>query len=133
LRLEQMVELVDIYPTVSELAGLPVPGWLQGTSAVPLVQRPDRGWKRAVFSQFLRRGRWLGADGIETMGYSMRTERFHYVAWMNWATRRITARELYDLEADPAETVNLAPRPEHRSLLEELEAQRRDGWRAAGP
>jgi arylsulfatase A-like enzyme len=133
LRLEQMVELVDVYPTVSELAGLPVPDWLQGTSAVPLVQHPDRPGKRAVFSQFLRRGRWLGADGVETMGYGMRTERFHYVAWMNWATRQITARELYDLEGDPAETVNLAPRPEFQSVLEELEAQRRDGWRAADP
>ena len=89
LRLEQLVELVDVYPTLSELAGLPVPGWLQGTSAVPLLRRPDRPWKRAAFSQFLRRGRWLGADGVETMGYGMRTERFHYVAWMNWATRQI--------------------------------------------
>ncbi len=133
LRLEQMVELVDVYPTLSELAGLPVPDWLQGTSAVSLVHRPDRPWKRAVFSQFLRRGRWLGADGVETMGYSMRTERFHYVAWMDWATRQIAARELYDLEGDPTETVNLAPRPEFRSVLEELEAQRRGGWRAAEP
>jgi iduronate 2-sulfatase len=133
LRLEQMVELVDVYPTLSELAGLPVPDWLQGTSAVSLVHRPDRPWKRAVFSQFLRRGRWLGADGVETMGYSMRTERFHYVAWMDWATRQVAARELYDLEGEPTETVNLAPRPAFRSVLEELEAQRRGGWRAAEP
>jgi iduronate 2-sulfatase len=70
---------------------------------------------------------------VETMGYSMRTERFHYVAWMDWATRQITARELYDLVGDPTETVNLAPRPEFRPLLEELEAQRRGGWRAAEP
>ena len=110
-----------------------MPEWLQGTSAVPLVRQPDRAWKRAVFSQFLRRGRWLGADSVETMGYSMRTERYHYVAWMNWATRRITARELYDLAADSMETANLAPRPEVRSILEKLEAQRREGWRTAAP
>jgi iduronate 2-sulfatase len=127
------VELVDVYPTLSELAGLPVPAWLQGTSAVPLVRQTDRAWKRAVFSQFLRRGRWLGADGVETMGYSMRTGRYHYVAWMDWATRRITARELYDLEADSMETINLAPRAEVRSILEQLEVQRREGWRAARP
>ncbi|HKT61782.1 MAG TPA: sulfatase [Gemmatimonadales bacterium] len=133
LRLEQLVELVDVYPTLSELAGLPVPGWLQGTSAVPLLRRPDRPWKRAAFSQFLRRGRWLGADGVETMGYGMRTERFHYVAWMNWATRQITARELYDLKSDSLETVNLAGRPELRAVLDELEAQRRGGWREAQP
>jgi iduronate 2-sulfatase len=133
LRLEQLVELVDVYPTLSELAGLPVPGWLQGASAVPLVRQPDRPWKRGVFSQFLRRGRWVSRDGVETMGYSMRTERYHYVAWMNWATRRITARELYDLEADSLETTNLALRPALRQVLEKLEAQRREGWRAAQP
>jgi iduronate 2-sulfatase len=133
LRLEQLVELVDVYPTVSELAGLPVPEWLQGTSAVPLVRHQDRPWKRAVFTQFLRKGRWVGQDGVETMGYSMRTEQYHYVAWMNWATRRITARELYDLKADSLETTNLAPRPELRPVLERLEAQRREGWRAAEP
>jgi hypothetical protein len=67
------------------------------------------------------------------MGYSMRTERYHYVAWMNWATRRITARELYDLKADSLETVNLAPSPKLQLVLERLEAQRREGWRAAEP
>jgi iduronate 2-sulfatase len=133
LRLAQMVELVDVYPTLSELAGLPAQPWLQGTSAVPLLRQPDRPWKRAVFSQFLRRGRWVGRDTTETMGYSMRTERYHYVAWMNWATKRITARELYDLKADSMETTNLAPRPEARPVLEKMEAQRREGWRAARP
>jgi arylsulfatase A-like enzyme len=133
LRLEQLVELVDVYPTLSELAGLPAPAWLQGTSAVPLLRQPERPWKRAVFSQFLRRGRWVGADSVETMGYSMRTERYHYVAWMNWATRRITAQELYDLEADSLETTNLAPRPAAAPVLERMESQRRQGWRAAKP
>ncbi len=131
LRLEQLVELVDVYPTLSEMAGLSTPEWLQGTSAMPLLRQPDRPGKRAVFSQFLRRGRWLGADSVETMGYSMRTDRYHYVAWVNWATRQITARELYDLGADPTETMNLAPKPEFRSVLAELEAQRTEGWRVA--
>ncbi len=133
LRLEQLVELVDVYPTLSELAGLPAPASLQGTSAVPLVRQPDRPWTRAVFSQFLRRGRWVGRDSTETMGYSMRTERYNYVAWMNWATRRITARELYDLQTDSLETTNLAPRPEARAVLEKMESERRAGWRAARP
>jgi iduronate 2-sulfatase len=133
LRLEQLVELVDVYPTLSELAGLPAPLPLQGTSAVPLLRQPGRPWKGAVFSQFLRRGRWVGRDRVETMGYSMRTERYHYVAWMNWATRRITARELYDLTSDSMETTNLAPKAGMGPVLDKLESQRRQGWRAARP
>jgi hypothetical protein len=63
----------------------------------------------------------------------MRTGRYHYVAWMNWTTRRITARELYDLKSDSMETTNLAARPEARQVLEQMELQRRQGWRAATP
>jgi hypothetical protein len=53
---------------------------------------------------------------------------------MDWATRRITARELYDLAADSMETVNLAPRAEVRSILEQMEVQRDDsGLALPGP
>ena len=132
-RVDRMVEFVDIYPTLCELAGLPVPAHLQGISAVPLFTAPDRPWKRAVFSQFLREGIWTAPDGIEYMGYSMRTERYRYVAWMNWSTKEYVARELYDHQRDPAENVNVAGRPEYGAVLAELEARRRAGWRAALP
>ena len=133
LRLPQMVEFVDIYPTLSELAGLPVPGGLQGTSAMPLVSAPGRTWKGAVFSQFLRNGIWVAHDSIPYMGYSMVTPDYHYVAWMNWDTRSWVAWELYDRRKDPDENVNLAVRPEHAALLARLERERVAGWRAAVP
>ncbi|HUR59112.1 MAG TPA: sulfatase, partial [Opitutaceae bacterium] len=49
-----LVEFVDIYPTLSELAGLPLPNHLEGSSFKPLLDNPDRPWKAAAFSQYPR-------------------------------------------------------------------------------
>jgi arylsulfatase A-like enzyme len=133
LKVHGLVEFVDIYPTLCELAGLPVPGHLEGVSAVPLMEDPTRPWKKAAFSQFLREGIWVAPDGVEYMGYSVRTDRYRSVAWVNWETRELVAHELYDHETDPHETQNLADRPDHAGRLAELERLRQAGWRAAVP
>jgi iduronate 2-sulfatase len=121
-----LVEFIDIYPTLCELANLPVRDELEGVSVVPLMRDPSRPGKDAAFSQFLREGIWMAPDGIEYMGYSIRTDRYRYVSWMNWETRLQVARELYDHETDPKETTNLAASREHVQIVEDLGTRLRE-------
>ena len=131
-----MVEFVDIFPTLCGLAGLPVPEGLEGTSFAPLLENPDRPWKKAVFSQFLRTGIWRCPDGKDYMGYSIRTARYRYVEWYEWLNGKrgpFAARELYDHAADPGENRNVASLPEYDSRIKDLAARLHAGWRAALP
>ncbi len=130
---DRLVEFVDVYPTLCELAGLDVPEQLEGTSFAPLLNDCGRPWKTAVFSQFLREGIWVARDGIEYMGYSIRTERYRYVAWMNWRTKEYVAHELYDHQTDPQENINVASLPDNRDVVKQLDARLRSGWREALP
>ncbi|TMM53415.1 sulfatase [Maribacter algarum] len=162
---DALVELVDMYPTLTELVGLELPEHLEGQSFVPLLGNPDKAWKKAVFSQFpspaLREwaanpltaemretyfgplieeveGRIIKQQGEKwdidlfenrLMGYSMRTERYRFVAWKdrtNPDAEPIDV-ELYDHQTDPAETKNIADK--HPELVAELKAQLQAGWR----
>jgi arylsulfatase A-like enzyme len=117
-----LVEFVDIYPSLCEAAGLPVPGHLEGTSVLPLIDDPGRAWKSAAFSQYPR-GR--------VMGYSMRTDRWRYTEWIERKPGKVVARELYDHQADPGENTNVAAA--NPDVVKKLSAQLEAGWRAAKP
>ncbi len=49
---DALVELIDMYPTLCELAGLPIPDHVEGHSFAPLTDNPNQPWKKAAFSQF---------------------------------------------------------------------------------
>lgn len=121
---QALVEFVDIYPTLCELCGLPLPEGLEGTSMAPLLDDPERPWKTAAFSQYPRGS---------VMGYSMRTERFRYTEWRPRKGDQPAAVELYDHQADPREDANLADEPELREVRRQLREQLEAGWRAAVP
>ncbi len=102
-RFKGLVESIDIFPTVCSLAGVRPPTDLEG---VNLLEHPKG--KSAAYSQFLRDGIWVAADGVPYMGYTIRTERYRYVEWRTWPGKELKARELYDERADARETVNVA-------------------------
>ena len=132
-RVGRLVEFVDVYPTLAELAGPSRARPPRRRQRVPLLKNPSRPWKTAIFSQFLRDGIWAAPDGKPYMGYSLLTESYHYVVWIDWNTKIEVARELYDRRADPDENTNLTRRAELADVQESLERQRAAGWRGALP
>jgi arylsulfatase A-like enzyme len=102
-RCDALVEYVDIFPTLCDLAGISEPGYLEGTSLKPLLENPQTPWKTAAFSQWPR--------NKSTEGYSIRTDRYRYTEWRESGKTgegAIKVRELYDHQADPGESTNIA-------------------------
>ena len=126
-RADGLVELVDIYPTVSELAGLTPAADLEGTSLVPLLSHPERPWKSAAFSRFPR------GFTNRFMGRSMRTERYRFIEWRDWFDDTLVATELYDHQTDPQENTNIAADAGNADLVQRLSKQMLAGWKAALP
>ncbi len=134
---QRLTELVDLFPTLCELAGVEVPDYFQGTSVVPLLEEPEREWKTAAFSQFHRRPQ-NAFDGKRYMGYSMVTDKHHYIEWYYWdddihQPLDYVTSELYDLINDPEENRNISQKPENTLLVKQLSEQLNAGWRAALP
>jgi iduronate 2-sulfatase len=122
-RTRALVELVDLYPSLAQLCGLSLPSHLEGTSFTPLLEKPDREWKTAAFSQYLRRGK----EGY--VGRSIRTDRWRYTEWTG-AKGESGGIELYDEQNDPAENSNLASDPKSAEVVAKMAAALKAGWRA---
>lgn len=126
----RLVELVDLYPTLTELCALATPSGLEGTSLSPLLDSPQRAWKRAAFTMQGRgKERTEAAKDIVFLGKSVRTERWRYTEWDEGRQ----GVELYDHSADPMEMSNVAEKKELKPTRLELQSLLRGGWKAALP
>ncbi|MFP6763704.1 MAG: sulfatase [Planctomycetaceae bacterium] len=134
LRTAALTELVDIYPTLADICGLPAPTGVEGVSLKPLLTRPERTWKQAAFSQYprARTGHRHRSHG-DIMGYAARTDHFRYVEWREWNSGDILARELYDHRTDPGEMQNLAAHPGHDQSLRQMAQILAAGWKSVQP
>ncbi len=106
------VELLDIYPTLGDMAGLSLPTGLQGRSLKPLLNNPKASWNRPAFTQVMRGG---AKDAF--MGYTVRTEQWRYTEWDD-GKRGV---QLYDELKDPDELRNLASDPDHKKIVAEMQ------------
>ncbi len=113
---ETMAEMVDFYPTLSELAGLPVPPSISGVSLVPALQDPSKIVRESALTQY-------------DIGYSIRTPDFRYTSWGNDGSEGV---ELYDVSKDPAEMNNVADDPSYETQRRRLAAHLRGRIEQAG-
>ena len=98
-------ELLDIYPTLAELAGLPPKEDLEGHSLVPQLKDPEAHRE------------WPAVTTHNRNNHGVRTEGWRYIRYADGS------EELYDMRNDPNEWTNLAGEPAHAARIEELR-----GW-----
>lgn len=122
------VSHIDIFPTLTALAGVTPPANLQGQNLVPMLRDPSvagRGWALTQVNRggaggagkAQAKGAAKGkAGGGRFAGYSLRTPRYRYTEWDEGKQ----GRELYDHETDPRELTNLATLPAHAATVAAL-------------
>jgi uncharacterized sulfatase len=103
------VELVDLYPTLADLAGLKPPSHLEGASLRELIENPQAKWEHPAYTQVQR-----GSDP----GHSVRTERWRYIEWAFGKQ----GTELYDHDRDPQELHNLAADAKYADVVAQMKA-----------
>ena len=97
LREETLAEMVDIFPTVAELCGVPTPKYLSGVSLAPVLTNPDSTPRSSAYTK-------QGGDSI-------RTPRYRFTRWGSRSDSNNV--ELYDHQDDPEELKNLALDPKY--------------------
>ncbi|MDF3128539.1 sulfatase-like hydrolase/transferase [Kiritimatiellaeota bacterium B1221] len=104
-----LAEMVDLYKTLADLAGLPEPEQVSGVSLKPVLDNPVQTVRDSALTQ-------------QDTHYTLRTDRYRYTRWGSGGTGNI---ELYDHQTDPQELDNLAysAPAAHTALLADLDAQ----------
>ena len=106
---ERPVQLLDMYPTLAELCGLPPPVGNQGHSLVSLLRNPQANWGPAAYSVTLFQGK---------LCKSVRIGRWHYVEWDDGKEGAM----LFDQSKDPLELRNLAADPAYTKTMQEMKS-----------
>jgi iduronate 2-sulfatase len=113
------VGLIDLYPTLCSLTGVPAPKNLHGQDLSPILKDPTqkgRGWS---LSQLSVTTKVANPNQYKTNvgGYSLRTETHRYT---EWGEKGAAGKELYDHTNDPKEQINLTLSPTHQTTITDL-------------
>jgi len=117
---QQIVEFVDIVPTLGDLLQMKLPADLEGISFAPLLANPDRPWKTAAF---------IVEDDGDAFGECVRTNKYSYMEFKKVAI----PAALFDLEKDPWETKNVVDDPAYAAVKKEMAELLHAGWKKALP
>lgn len=110
-KIDQMVELVDIYPTVCSLVGLPAPTHTEGADMSRLMKGTDKNWKNYAIIKW--------HDGLTYM-----TPEYRYTEWIN-KKDAIVDRMLFNYKSDKPENANLANDASYQDIMNELSTKMR--------
>jgi len=132
IKTRALTEFVDIYPSLCELCELEKPDHLEGTSFVPLMNDPEREWKKAAFSIWVSKKYRYDFDA-QVIGYAMKTDRYRYIEWKHTRSGKVKARELYDHKIDPQENINVIDDPDYIKIVKEMKQLMDKGWKGALP
>ena len=128
-------EFVDVFPTICNLAGLPIPNQLDGKSLKPLMLDNKASVKEYSISQYPRKlkkeeVKKMGYEKGDLMGYTLRTNKYRYTIWMNdftskqtFEVKKVYTTELYDYVKDPLEKVNVVNDKNYTTTSTELKAK----------
>ncbi len=128
---KSLVELVDLFPTLTEITGLKTPDHLVGRSLTPILSDPSQSVRQSALTMTRSRAGWTRGEyrNLDITGYSIRTERYRYTHWGDG----VAGEELYDYEVDPKEFVNRSNSYKHmtvRSQLKSILQDRKESARA---
>jgi iduronate 2-sulfatase len=131
-----MTEHIDIFPTICDLAGTPIPTVLQGKNLKPLMQNNKASVKEFSMSQYPRKLKGdefkkLGYANGKLMGYSLRNDKYRYTLWLNnnytsaetFDQSRVYAVEMYDYVKDSLEKENVANDKNYATIAAELKSK----------
>ena len=127
---DALAELTDLYPTLSDLAGIEAPDDLAGVSLAPVLSDPSASVRDTALTQHPRPPYWDTKKGFTAMGHSIRTDRHRYTEWRDLRSGATIGVELYDHAVDPLETVNRASHDDAADVAGNLQARlrRRVDW-----
>jgi len=108
---DALVELVDLFPTLCDLADLDKPPHLEGRSFSNVLVDPEADVRESAYSEFSRGG---------ATGRSIRTNNRRYTEWRDTTSDELRARELYLHDRDPIESENVAARADLKDEIENL-------------
>jgi arylsulfatase A-like enzyme len=110
--IDQLVQNIDVAPTILDLAGIAVPHSMDGQSFKGLLEGKEMPWRSEVFYEYY----WERNFPQTPTVHGVRTERYKYMHYHGiW-----DIDELYDLKNDPDEKYNLIDKPEHKQVVDDF-------------
>ena len=146
--IDELVELVDIFPTLVDLAGFPASSLPrcddntnellchEGASMKSLVYPSPRATKTGIFSMQVKTITDAGKGRLKICGVTIMDKEYRYTAWVGFQDDKpvwddVMAEELYDHNVDREETVNVAGYSTHAQVRLRMRHALKDGWRKA--